>query len=69
MGWGSGSMLMEDVIDALQLHVPNESSRHAVYCALIPAFEEMDCDTLCECLHMDTAFDKAYKELKPYEEE
>lgn len=65
MGWSSGSSLFSDIIIALNEKDLEEDVRKKVYESLIPSFEEMDCDTLEECMGEDDAFDEAYKELHP----
>lgn len=66
MSWSSGSSLMDEVIIALR-PVKDAKVRKAVYTPLIEAFEDMDCDTLSECLRNDSAFDEAYREAHPDE--
>jgi NAD-dependent DNA ligase len=66
MSWSSGSELMDSVIDALK-SVKDANIRKNVYAALIPAFEDMDCDTLYECRDRDDAFATAYDEIHPEE--
>lgn len=64
MGWGSGSVLMDDVIDAVEDIVQDEKTKVILYQRLIKAFEKQDCDTLDECLDKGSeAFEKAYQEL------
>lgn len=63
MGWSSGSALMSQIIQNLKKVEKDEAQRKAVYMALIPPFEDHDCDTLYECADDDRAFKKALKEL------
>lgn len=67
MGWGSGSQLMSEVLQAVQ--PPNNQKGVSVCKKLIDAFEAMDCDTLDECLGEWDAFDKAYNEFYPPEDD
>lgn len=64
MGWASGSILFDKVIDAVEPHVPAEK-RKALYIELIGAFEDQDWDTQDECMGRDPEFDAALKELHP----
>lgn len=66
MGWSSGSDLMDSVIFALK-PVKDAAVRRGVYAVLIPAFEDMDCDTLYECRGEDKAFDAALDNANPDE--
>ena len=63
MGWSSGSTLFNNIIVALIDADIDDDSRENVYRAIIPCFEDMDCDTLMECLGEDKIFDFVYKEL------
>jgi len=47
MGWGSGSMLAEDLWDAIKPHIP-EGERQTVALVIIDLFEHNDCDTMDE---------------------
>lgn len=66
MGWGSGSRLMGGIIDALNAEIDDMDTRRRIYKAIIPCFEDMDCDTLDECCD-DLIFLHAYAELNPDE--
>jgi hypothetical protein len=68
MGWASGSGLFSDVIRILQKSVKEESVRKKIYKELISAFEDMDCDTLDECVEKDNAFDDVWEWLHPDDE-
>ena len=57
MGWARGSIVMDRVIAALQITVPDAVTRKAIYTALIVEFRDMDRDTENECTDQDTAFD------------
>ena len=59
MGWASGSGLMSDIIKGLKKVEKDAAKREAIYCVLIDAFEDADCDTLYECEREDRAFKKA----------
>ena len=65
MGWASGSSLFSNIIEALVETDIDEDTRELIYEALIPCFEDRDCDTLMECIGEDKAFDRAYKNLNP----
>jgi len=58
---------MSEIIAALK-ECPEEC-REKAYRAIIPAFEDFDCDTLCESLGKDPTYDKVYRELNPEEDE
>lgn len=63
MGWSSGSVLMRDIIASLNEAKIDDKKRHIAYKGIIKAFENEDCDTLCECLGNDPIFDEVYKKL------
>lgn len=65
MGWSGGSLLMSEVIAALQNHVDDEDVRKEIYLEIIEAFEDKDADTLDECVDEDPAFREALLELHP----
>lgn len=69
MGWGSGGELMGAVISVTRRHVPDKKIREELYKGFINAFEDFDCDTLCECCGDDPAFDEAIKAMHPDWEE
>lgn len=48
MGWARGSILAEEVWDAVRPKL-KESDRKNVANKIIDAFENMDCDTMDEC--------------------
>lgn len=62
MGWGSGSRLLCEVINIVYNYVENEDIRSYIYEDLIPAFADMDCDTIQECIGIDAIFDFEYKQ-------
>ena len=57
MSWNSGNRVWNAIMASLVDRVPDYQTRVDIYCDLIPAFEEMDCDTLDECVGFDDAFD------------
>ena len=65
MGWSSGSLLFNEVINTIKNNVVDDyKCRKIIYRSLITAFEEIgDCDTLDECRGKDEAFDEAWFEL------
>ncbi len=69
MGWSSGSRLFGRIVEELEDEVPDLDTRMGIYRVLIPLFEDEDCDTLEECLGLDTAFDEVWQELYPELEE
>lgn len=69
MGWSSGSRLFSEMIEVLVEKVEDDSVRKDLYTDLIDVFENHDCDNLHECLGEDDAFDEAWYELYPAEEE
>lgn len=70
MGWASGSAAMNDIIGKMLDAFPDdEDIRKKIYDILIETFEELDCDTLHECLGEDEAFDFVYRDLYPGDEE
>lgn len=69
MSWSSGSTIFSDIIHSIKESVPEYETRVEVYGKLIEIFENHDCDTLFECLEEDRAFDDAYFELHPDEDE
>ena len=68
MSWSSGSIIFSEIIHTLKESVPEYETRVEIYNNLIEVFENHDCDTLHECLDEDRAFDDAYFELHPDEE-
>lgn len=67
MGWSSGSELFGNIIKILKKEVKDVDSRVRIYKKLIDMFENMDCDTLPDCIGMDTVFDIVW-EAKMVEE-
>lgn len=65
MGWGSGSTLMDSVIDAVEATTLSTRERKTLYKKLIDAFEGADWDTQDECSGRDPAFDSALRDLHP----
>lgn len=71
MSWSRGSEFAECVIDIMEaLHDGfYEGGLEEAYAGLIEAFEDFDCDTLHEVLGRSDAFDTAYFEAYPENEE
>lgn len=65
MGWGSGSQIMDEVITVMKKAVKDEKAREKIYDKLIDTFEDFDCDTLCECVGNDNAFDLVFNKKYP----
>lgn len=66
MGWSSGSPLMIDIIGIIKKKLKNEEIRERIYKDLIVCFEDMDCDTLDECVGTDKVFLKEIKWIKQF---
>ena len=62
MGWASGSEVAFRMIRAIMENVPDDDARQALYEELIDSLEDMDCDTLCECVGIDPVFDQFFPE-------
>lgn len=69
MGWSGGSRLFGAVIEAIKPEVPDEAKRKNLYLKLIDAFRDEDWDTLDECVGDDPAYDAAYAEIYPPDDE
>lgn len=65
MSWKAGSILFSDIIIALNEQDLEDDVRKKVYDALIPAFENMDCDALQDCMGEDDSFDEALMQAHP----
>lgn len=63
MGWASGSMLLQEVANAVMPHLPNNATRLIVAKQLVQAFESEDCDTIDEV--DDEHIQAAYRILNP----
>jgi citrate lyase beta subunit len=64
MGWSSGANLMESIITDLE-DALGFDERVIAYKILVEAFQDHDCDNLCEVMMIDPAFDTAIIELNP----
>lgn len=66
MSWASGSILLRNVIDSIETldNTAHEDLVH-VFKYIIGDFKDADCDTVDECLGVSDAFDEAYYELYP----
>lgn len=62
MGWASGSEIAYNVIKAIKKNVKDDRAREKIYIALIDAFEQADCDTLCELVPIDPMYDQFFRE-------
>ena len=47
MGWASGSELAEEIWDIVKKYIP-KNKKKKVAKQLVEAFEDRDCDTMCE---------------------
>ncbi len=60
MGWGSGSTLMDLIIDAVKQNVPDKDTRKRIYEPIYQQMTSSDWDTQDECVGKDEAFDEIY---------
>ena len=66
MGWSSGSVVMDAVIQAERKYGSSDISKRVLfYKECIKAFEKHDWDNHDECLGIEQAFDTAVYELHP----
>ena len=65
MGWASGSELATNLIKVIKSNVKDEKARLVIYFHLINQFENHDCDTMCECIGIDKAYDIVYNDMYP----
>ena len=65
MGWASGSVVMDEIIDVVKHQVFDPELRCRLYKGIIGALEGQDWDTQDECEGADEAYDKALMELHP----
>lgn len=68
MGWSRGSSLLEEVASVLRSNVADFADRVEIYRNIIPMFEDLDAEVF-EAYGCDEAFDAAYDELFPSDEE
>ena len=68
MGWASGSRLLSDIVLSTKKAIPKKY-RKEYYKLVINHFKSYDCDTVNECVGLDSEFDEAYNELYPKENE
>lgn len=66
---GLGHDLFEKLIDLFNDVGLEKETRKDLYSELIPYFEDKDCDTLEECLDIDSAFDEEFKAFHPPEDD
>lgn len=64
MGWGTGTYLMEEVIDVVNNNVDSKVKRKNIFIGLIESFENYDADDLCS-IDKDPIFTEALKEYHP----
>jgi hypothetical protein len=65
MGWGSGSVLMSQIMRGLKKRNVTEETRKIVYEILIPAMQDSDWDTEMDCMGDDSAYDATLRALHP----
>lgn len=66
MGWARGSLLMSDIVSVVKENIDDTTLRKELYKGFILAFQDMDCDTLRECVDDDEAFHDALYEIDEY---
>jgi hypothetical protein len=69
MGWSSGSRLASELIELVRDTFEDSSARETFYEEMIAIFEDHDCDTLDECVGVDSAFDAAWDGVYGYDED
>jgi len=69
MGWSSGSSLFSRVSEIIGAVVHDTDDKREIYEELIAVFEDFDCDTLEECLGVDSVLDEVLKEIYDIEDE
>jgi hypothetical protein len=69
MGWGSGSRLAGELIEAAKDTISNPDDRQEFYELMINSFKDFDCDTLDECTGIDPAFDEVWENLYPSDDD
>lgn len=62
MGWGSGSRIMDGIIDAVEENVKDYDTRYKIYKSVYEVMRDADWDTIDECLGQDEAFDQVASE-------
>lgn len=62
MGWGSGSRIMDGVIDAVADNVVDFDTRYKIYKKVYEVMRDADWDNVDECLGQDEAFDQVAAE-------
>jgi hypothetical protein len=65
MGWGSGSILIGEIIVLAKKHIPDTLARAAFYKDLIRTFEGHDWDTQQEAMDIDPVFDATMHFVNP----
>jgi hypothetical protein len=65
MGWGSGTYVMSEVIEAVGGGTNTRKERVDFYIKMIKTLEQLDADNLYECLDQDDCFDEAFNRLHP----
>lgn len=65
MGWSGGSQLMTDIINCLQEEIGDPDKRYYIYEKIVESMQDMDWDTLDECLGIDEEYDRLYYHIYP----
>lgn len=60
MGWASGSDVAYNMINVILENVPDDDVRRILYETLINSLEDLDCDTLYECVGVDPVYDEFF---------
>jgi hypothetical protein len=69
MGWSSGTRLFSKIIEATMAIVDDEKIRYELYTEYVEAFTDYDWDNLDECVGIDPAYDKVFKEYYDIDDE
>ena len=64
MAWKAGSDLMNDIISASKDYIRDENVRFCFYQRVIIAMQNMDCNTLENCIKKDKTFADALNDLE-----
>lgn len=65
MGWNAGSLIMDDLINALIAADISDDQRKIIYEKIYESFRDMDWDTVDECLGVDFVFDNVVRSIEP----
>jgi hypothetical protein len=65
MGWGGGTDVMTELIDALVETGVFADQRRAIYRRMLKTLTDLDWDNVCECFSIDDEFEKAVQDECP----